>query len=206
MAPRNWEIAVYALYVKGGVSRHVHTEDVAVKCFEIAPESFSWTKHPEYPDKDIVRVALTDARKDKMGRLVIGRSGRGRGHDSGGQGIRRQDGWQLTESGATWISRNEERLTRELGQGESKRPRQKVLQRLERIRTHALFGQFQDSHEGFTPSIGPLAELLRCRADAENSVWHKRFTALRNDAQLAEQNDLLEFIRVCEGYIESRRG
>jgi hypothetical protein len=75
----NWEIAVYALHLQGGASAPIRTEDVALKCFEIVPEAFSWIHHTQYPDKDIARVALTDARKPKAGALVKGRAGKGRG-------------------------------------------------------------------------------------------------------------------------------
>jgi len=69
----NRELVVYCLYVVGGATERVHTEDLALKCWELFPDSFSWTKYPNYPDKDIVRVALTDARKEKYGALVSGR-------------------------------------------------------------------------------------------------------------------------------------
>lgn len=78
----NRELVVYALSVLGGDSKPIHTEDIALKCHELFPESFSWTKHPEIPDKDIVRVALTDARKRQHGVLVEGRTGQRQGHSA----------------------------------------------------------------------------------------------------------------------------
>ena len=75
----NWETAVYALYLLGGATKSVHTEDVALKCFELAPGSFSWIKHAHLPDKEVTRSSLVDARKDKYGRLVTGRAGRHKG-------------------------------------------------------------------------------------------------------------------------------
>ena len=63
--PKNWETAAFALFSLGGGDKFIHTEDVALKCFELAPSSFSWVRHTHLPDKDIVRVALTDARKEK---------------------------------------------------------------------------------------------------------------------------------------------
>ena len=51
MAPKipNWEIAVYILHALGGGLRSIPTEDIAKKCFELAPDSFSWVKYPQYP-------------------------------------------------------------------------------------------------------------------------------------------------------------
>jgi hypothetical protein len=203
MALPNWEITVYALYLMGGESRWVHTEDIAVKCFEIAPDSFSWIKYRNYPDKEIARIALMDARKEKMGALVTGRSGKGKGHFSGAKGEPRPDGWQLTQAGITWITQNEDRLAKELGHRQPKSHRQELLQKMARVRNHSLFKEFQEQREDFTPSIGSLAELLRCRVDADGHVWEKRFSALRNLAQLAEEEDVLEFIGICQRFVES---
>ena len=63
----NWKIATYALYVLEGASKTVHTEDIALKCYELAPDVCSWVNYPEYPDKEIVRIALSDAMKEKNG-------------------------------------------------------------------------------------------------------------------------------------------
>jgi hypothetical protein len=71
----NRDLVVYALGILGGEFQRVHTEDIALKCHELFPDVFSWTRYPEIPDKDIARVALTDARKVKYGRLVEGRAG-----------------------------------------------------------------------------------------------------------------------------------
>ena len=100
----NWEIAVYALFLQGGLSRHIHTEDVALKCFELAPDAFSWVRHPQFPDKDIARVALTDARKSGRGTLVSGRAGQGKRGSGSADGTAATDGWILTEAGATWVA------------------------------------------------------------------------------------------------------
>jgi len=203
MALRNWEIAVYALYLLDGATSFVHTEDVAIKCFQIAADSFSWMKYPKYPDKDIVRVALTDARKEKVGALVNGRAGKGKGQLRYDKGPRRIDGWQLTETGSEWVARNKNRLENELNQRQPRAHRQESLRKIERVRSHKLFKQFQEQRKDFVPSIGSLAELLRCRVDAEGHVWEKRFSALRNLAQLAEQEDVLEFIGICQKFVES---
>jgi hypothetical protein len=50
----------------------VSTEEVAVKANEIAPGRYSWKKFPEQINLEHVRVFLTDAKKEKNGRLVAG--------------------------------------------------------------------------------------------------------------------------------------
>jgi hypothetical protein len=66
----------------------VDTEDAAVKCHELAPDLFSWRKHKEQINLELVRVSLSDAKKQKYGGLVAG-SGR--------------EGWRLTTKGLDWV-------------------------------------------------------------------------------------------------------
>src|SRR3972149_7390368 len=70
--PDNLGIAVYALRLLGGSAKFIHTEDVALKCFELVPERFSWRKYPQYPDAGPARFALEDAKKLKHGHLTSG--------------------------------------------------------------------------------------------------------------------------------------
>lgn len=78
-----------AVYLLGGASRHLDTEDVAVKAFSLAPAMFGWQKYPQFPNLELVRVALSDAKKRKNGALLSG-SGR--------------EGWRLTTAGLDWAS------------------------------------------------------------------------------------------------------
>ena len=94
----NSELVVYVLSLLGGESKSVHTEDIALKCHELFSDSFSWTKYPDRPDKEVVRTGLMDARKEKHGQLVKGRSGR--------EIHKVPDGWMLTEAGIEWLKKN----------------------------------------------------------------------------------------------------
>src|SRR3990167_5646274 len=103
MAPKisNWEIVVYVLHSLGGSLRFISTEDIAKKCFELAPDSFSWIKYPEYPDKEVVRRALFHARDEVA--LIRGRAGKGKGQATRTNAEPALDGWSLTAEGAKWI-------------------------------------------------------------------------------------------------------
>lgn len=68
----NLEIVVLALYTLRGDGSPVSTEDIAVKANELAPGRFAWKKYPEQINLEHVRVFLTDAKKEKNGRLVGG--------------------------------------------------------------------------------------------------------------------------------------
>jgi hypothetical protein len=201
----NVEVAVYALYLTGGASQYVHTEIVALKAFELAPDSFSWVSFPEHPDKEVARIALADARKEKSGNLVIGRAGRGKGVTAKTGAARTLDGWQLTEGGVKWITANEERLVLQLQQSLPKTHRQEALAKVAKLRKHKLFREYLSKPQGYAPTLGALAELLRCRVDADTPIWKKRFDSLRNLAIQVDQQDVVEFLGVCASFLEKSK-
>ncbi|MFH0964103.1 MAG: hypothetical protein V2A58_08825 [Planctomycetota bacterium] len=201
----NRQLVVYALFLRGGDTRRVHTEDIALKCFELFPASFSWVKYPRYPDKDIVRVALTDARKQSNGALVEGRAGRTRGLTARTQRAPLDDGWILTTTGIQWIRAHFAELEKMASAGVMREHRQQVLKQLKRIREHHLFASYSQDPNGFNPSIGDMADLLCCRVDAENTIWKSRFDRVRRQGESGSQPDILDFIARCErAYLEQR--
>ena len=93
----NWELATAACFLEGGATKLVHTEDLAVRAFQLAPQRFCWKKYPERIDLDIARVSLTDAAKAKNGALVQGS---------------KDTGWSLTRAGLQWVERARQRFPR----------------------------------------------------------------------------------------------
>lgn len=197
METPNRELVVFALFLLGGESRRVHTEDVAKKCFELFPHSFSWSRYPEYPDKDIARVALTDARKPQYGALVDGRAGQKRGLAARTHRDPVDDGWRLTPAGLVWVREREAALNALVDTGMVKEHRQVLLLQLKRFRQHPLFVRYAEDPNRFSPMIGEVAELMRCRVDAEQSIWDERFDKTRRQAMSAGQDDVLDFIERC---------
>jgi hypothetical protein len=194
--PSNRELAVYALYSLGA-SERFNTETIAVRCHELFPTAFSWATRPDLPDKDIVRVALTDARKEKHGALVEGRSGQSSGHYEKTRRGPMTDGWQLTNAGLEWTQENAESFEALLEKPIAKDHRQKSRRMLRRVREHELFQQFVAESTEFSPGIGQLADLARCRVDAEPSVWRARFEKFRRLALETDQQDIEAFIAAC---------
>lgn len=84
------EVATLALFACGGDRESVHTEDVALKAAELAPGMFAWEKHRDRVDKELVRVALSDARLKKH--YTLG------SHDKG---------WMLTPAGLAWARKQD---------------------------------------------------------------------------------------------------
>ena len=189
----NRELVVYALYVSGGGMERVHTEDLALKCWELFPDSFSWTKYPQHPDKDIVRVALTDARKEKYGALVAGRV---EGHVAVGRHAE-PEGWLLTENGLAWVREHLSLFGDQPGNHERKSHRQLLLRRIKDLKTAELYRRFTESHASFLPGIGELAAFLKCRVDANEPVWERRLADIRRLGIDAQDDAVGQFAAAC---------
>ncbi len=201
----NRELVVYVLSLLGAESRRVHTEDIAVKCHELFPASFSWTKHVDLPDKDIVRVALTDARKAQHGALVDGRSGEKRGHSATTKRDPVPDGWMLTEAGVNWVREHRGAFDALVATGAPKVHRQKVLKEVARVRRHPLFLDYLEGPGAFKPALGEVADFVRCRVDAPENVWRERFETASRQAMLVDQQDVVDFLTKCRNAYMSQR-
>ena len=188
----NQEMAVYALYLLGGATKKCHTEDIAIKCFELWPSVFSWAKYPQHPDKEVVRHGLTDARREKYGNLIDGRAGQARGHSNKTGREPASDGWILTDVGVKWIEENESRF--KSAGNITKDHRLRSLRFLKKVRGHQVFALYDDSPERYYPSIGDLADLLRCRVDADEGIWKDRFERIRKHAVATGQEEFLGFV------------
>ena len=81
------EVVTLAVYLLGGDQSAIDTEDVAIKSHELAPGRFSWKKHPNQINLELIRVYLSDAKKQAKGTMLSG-SGR--------------TGWRLTQDGLKW--------------------------------------------------------------------------------------------------------
>ena len=102
---RQYHVVTAALHQLGGAARAIDTEDVAVRAFELAPDLFRWQKYPQQINLELVRVALSDAKKPKNGALTSG-SGR--------------SGWRLTQRGVAWAQQASVAATAEGTQGGSR--------------------------------------------------------------------------------------
>lgn len=200
----NRDLVVFALAVLGGDSAFVHTEEVAVKCHELSPASFSWTKYPKYPDLEVTRRALIRVRSEEFGCLVEGRAGQGTGLSgmTGQEGT--PDGWRLTQAGMAWLRLEEARIAAATESKGLDDRRQKVLKQLGRVFAHPTWHSFEADQRAFNPSVGLLAELMRVRVDAPVDVWESRFQALEGKADLIDHPVLRAFVKRCRSSYESR--
>lgn len=84
------DVVTLAVYLLGGESKQVDTEDVAIEAHGLAPGRFAWRKHPNQINLELVRVYLSEAKKPKSGGYLAG---------SG------NDGWMLTAKGLAFARR-----------------------------------------------------------------------------------------------------
>ena len=193
------------MFLLGGDTKRIHTEDIALKCFELFPSSFSWVKYQQYPDKDTARIALMDARKEIHGAFVDGRSGQKRGLSVKTGRCPIDDGWVLTANGINWIQKNLSRLNSLSGSVEIKEHRQIILKQLKRVKEHPLFLRYTNQPTIFSPMIGELADLFRCRVDAEDEIWMQRFDQIRRQVEATGQKSISDFVEKCyKAYLKQK--
>ncbi len=186
---KSMHIAVFALSLLGGSHRKVHTEDLALKCFELAPDRFQWEKYP-FADKELVRKALFHASEKKNGALVAGRAGIEKRGKS-------RDGWQLTPAGAAWVAANSTHLDARVpskGAVIPKREAERILRKIRSERAYQLF-----STGGISEVTSYMfTDLLNCSPDAPPDVIRTKFQRLVTNASLIGDETILSFLRSCE--------
>jgi len=174
----NVDVIVYALADLGGTVTQVAHERLAHRAFELAPDRFSWTL-PEYrhlPDKDIARVALVDASRDKCGSLVVGSVKAGY--------------WRLTPAGVKWFSVHGDKVAAQLGRSIASSGRPNDVKRIvSRTKKHFVFKEFQAGRLDQVPAAA-FADMLGCSPDASSKVMRSRLDALASAAEASNDSEL----------------
>lgn len=189
----NAEIAVYVIFELGGNEKKIPTEHIAMECFKVAKERFSWRlpEYKEYPDKQHVREALKGAVYFKEGRLITGRSG----VDAAGKEV---DGWMLTPEGAKWITKNRKRIESLLKISAElwKSPDiQRVTKWFGREKCYQRY-----LRDGSVENISgyEFKDMLLCRPDAHPQTIRKEFDRLKTKAEITQNKNVLSFLNACE--------
>ena len=190
----NLDITIFCLYKLGGASQKTHTEKIAIECFNIAKERFSWRlpEYRNYPDKAPVRFALEQAKKEENGKLVIGKAG---GDVASGD----REGWQLTPEGVNWIKKNEDRIIKKL-----KIEKPKIIEReagrfIKKIKSEIAFKNFiKDNYSLDKVSKYNIIDLLNCPPDVPLEIIQSKFRDIKTLAELVDDNDISIFLNMCE--------
>lgn len=193
---KNMHIAVYALSLLGGTYKKVHTEDIAIRCKEIAPNRFRWQLH-DYPDKELVRKALVHASESKNGSLVAGRSGMEQRGKS-------RDGWQITPAGAEWLRNNESLFENSLRRSSGATiPKREAQRFLKTIRSEPAFQLYLSKRNLADVSRYMFTDLLNCSPDAPQETVKAKFDRLHSIAELVNDRQVLEFLAACKTQFDS---
>ncbi|MEI6135216.1 MAG: hypothetical protein WCP72_09595 [Desulfomonile sp.] len=186
----NPNIAVYALHLLGGWYQRIHTEDVAVKCYELAPSRFSWTKYPQYPDLAAARYSLESAAKDSFGKLVEGASEKTRTS-------KKFLGWRLTEAGREWIKANRETVEKELGTVGIVGDRTLADRRFKELLRSRAFAKFRKRGPQADISLAEFAEALLCTVNAGQQILRERLDQIEAITKEFNKPEVAEFLRYC---------
>lgn len=184
------DIVVYALYLLDGWQRRVHTEDIALKCYELAPNRFSWVKYPQYPDLAPARFALESAKKLQYGTLVKGESERKKT-------IKKVGGWILTASGIQWVKANEARIKKYLDRQLPIGDRLPGDRKLKELLGSPAFKKFAGFGELAEISHAEFAESLICTVNTGAEVLNDRLEQLYSIAEKLKRKEVKKYVDFC---------
>lgn len=177
---RSFQVAAFAVFLLGGAERPVHTEDAALKAYELAPPRFSWKKHQESIDLEVVRLALRHAAEPQHGSLVHG-------------SIRK--GWMLTPAGIAWAESIAGEFEASLPSQARRSSRLATFQaEKERLRQTAAWRKFQAGHWE-SMSVHDFHLFARVNEYFSRSKYEERIAYLRNAcADDSGLTDLIDYL------------
>ncbi|OQY99712.1 MAG: hypothetical protein B6D41_00810 [Chloroflexi bacterium UTCFX4] len=166
----NVEILLIAVGNCGGKTQAIHTEDIAIEAFEIAPNRFGWRKYPERIDLELVRRALTSAVQKKPP-LLEG-------------SVRR--GWMLTKSGVQWLEQNSSNISGLQGNRRGSLANALDMERT-RLRETNAWRKYQSGITDWT--VNDLYEFARINEYFSNTKRRERITLISNAVE--DEPDLI---------------
>lgn len=172
-----WQVAVAALYLLRGAVVRRDSEEIALKCFELAPRRFGWRTYPQLAP---VRAALRLARRADSGAFISGD----------------HSGWLLTPAGVSWCEAHlpDAKPRRRLrGWSALERREAEALRRLLRQPLHTRWKSGQRA-----PTQPEVAYTLRYTADAPVAAVIRGLddlSALARFAGLSEVERYLDWLR-----------
>ena len=180
------EAVTISLYLLGGAEAARDTEDVAIRVAELAPGMFSWKHYPERIDKELVRVALSDARLKKE--WVIG------SHNKGG--------WLLTTAGLEFARSSEGRLrgatpVRRTGSEERKHERERA-----RMLSTPAFLMVQNGDDLGDISADEADAFFRINVYVEGQARERKIARIEN--QFGDDAELGEAVRALASIARGR--
>ena len=185
MALTRPEAVTLALYARGGADQAIDTEDVAIEVAQLVPGMFSWQKYRDQIDKELVRVALSDARLKK--KWVVG------GHQKGG--------WMLTPEGQAFAQTNQHQLDdvapRQRGRNEQQHERERM-----RLLTSAAYARVS-AGDGDQVTDDEADAFFRINVYVEGEARDRKVARIEN--QFGEDPELGAAVRALAARARERR-
>jgi hypothetical protein len=178
----NHEIVTLAVYLLGGDSKRIDTEDAAVKANELAPGRFTWRKYRDQISIDAVRKRLWDASRPQKGGYLMGSE---------------RDGWALTPAGLLYAKAKQgvlakANLTRT---PLSSKEKNLISRERERLLSSEAFAKFS-SNEADAISLQEAESFFRVDAYVTGEARAEKILRTKNrfgdDAELGPLIELLE--------------
>lgn len=179
----NEQVATLAIYVLGGSGSRQDSEDIAIKCHELAPAKFGWKKHRNLPSLAVASEALSDARRTSPDGIRVPAN---TGLISG----KPKEGWILTPDGAAWCEANEHLLPSDAGDARKARPEEVRL--LRNIRDHPRFTRWREGGE--PPAPAQVAGALLIASSAPMEAIENRIRKLRTVAKTADDDEIERYL------------
>jgi hypothetical protein len=179
------EAVTLALYELGGAERAFDTEDIAIHVAQTAPGMFAWQKFADRIDKELVRVALSDARLKKG--YVVG------SHDKGG--------WMLTSAGNEFARRNRDRLAQQPVERRRGKDEQQLQRERARLLTSAAYSRYQNGGiDGVTDDEADA--FFRLNVYVRGQARGRKIARIEN--QFGEDSELGELVKLLAARARDR--
>jgi hypothetical protein len=180
------EAVTLALYALGGADVPADTEDVAMRVAELTPGMFAWRKYPDQIDKELVRVALSDARLKK--KWVVG------SHDRGG--------WLLTPTGQEFARQNEGRLGAATEVRRSGREERQIERERIRLLTSAVYERIAAGGDTGAVTSDEADAFFRINVYVEGQARERKIARVEN--QFGSDPELGKAVRVAAAVARAR--
>lgn len=173
-----------ALHQLGGAETAFDTEDIAVRVVDVAPGMFAWQKYADRIDKELVRVALSDARLKKG--YVVG------SHDKGG--------WMLTPAGQEFARASDGDPTQQSTDRRAKDRKQLQRERA-RLLTSTAYNRY--SSEGIAGVTDDDADaFFRLNVYVRGQARGRKIARIEN--QFGGDSELGELVKLLAGRARQR--
>lgn len=191
----NVDIVLYALYIEGGLTNKIHTEDIALKCFELSPVRFSWILYPQHPDFEPSRKALFEARSEKN-KFVVGRHGKTKENQV-------SDGWIFTPKGISWIEKNKARIESLLGSKQKSLKRTNIDKQIFEFKNSIAFKKFLKDKSCKNILPYEFTDFLNASLDTPSSILRDRVDKIHAIVATAKEKEIINFINKAEKYFNN---